>query len=94
MSNTINFIKKKELSKSKKPDSNRIREIIIDLLKHGTQGKDLLADKVIKELGIICRGKDRQKLKRKIEKIVREMQVEEIVEEYKTDKRTRLQLKS
>ena len=69
-----------------------MRKAVIDLLKQNTQGKDLIADNVLRELGFSCRGIERAKLKNRVLRIVKDMKDNGIIEEYRTDTRKRLKL--
>ena len=87
----IEYKRKKRSTKENKVDQI-MRKAIIDLLKLNTQGKDLIANNVLRELGISCRGTERTKLKNKVLRIVKDMKDKSIIEEYKTDTRKRLKL--
>lgn len=91
LDNVLEYIKKRQ--DSKQNEMNRaIRKIVIDLLKQEMQVEDLIADKVIRELGIRCKGENRSKLKRSVSKIVIEMKRDGIIKEYITNKKIRLEL--
>jgi|TARA_B100001971_G_C17917733_1_gene396151 hypothetical protein len=91
LDDALEYIKKKRVTKASKVDQT-MRRTIIDLLKRSTQGKDLIADNVLRELGIDCRGAKRKKLKNKILRNVKDMKDNGTIEEYRTDTRKRLRL--
>ena len=92
LDDALEYIKKKRVTKASKVDQT-MRRTIIDLLKRSTQGKDLIADNVLRELGIDCRGAKRKKLKNKILRNVKDMKDNGTIEEYRTDTRKRLRLR-
>jgi very-short-patch-repair endonuclease len=73
-------------------DVDLARKSILDFLNQGTQGEDLFPDLVMRSLGIKKRGRERAKLKKVIKRILSDMKREGKIEEYYTDKRTRLRL--
>ncbi|MBI4845042.1 MAG: DUF559 domain-containing protein [Candidatus Omnitrophica bacterium] len=80
-------------SEKKLIDRNKeIKDIIISLLQESTLGKDLIPDKVLRKMGIVCRGRNRDKLRRRIMRALTDLRGAGIVEEYETDKRKRLKL--
>ena len=87
----IEYKRNRRVTKKNKMDQDMSKEII-ELLRKSTQGKDLIADNVLRELGFSCRGTERAKLKNKVLKIVKDMKDKGIIEEYRTDSRKRLKL--
>jgi len=78
-----------KLDKLKKED---VKKSVINLLHESTQGKDLIADKVLRKLNFTCRGRNRSKLKKKVLRVVTDLGRENLVEEYETDSRIRIRL--
>ncbi len=70
----------------------QFRETTIKLLKEGSQGKDLIADKVLRELGFTGRGRIRNRLRIEILRMVSDLKREGKIEQYETNKRVRLRL--
>lgn len=83
---------KKDNIKSLKLDSEMVKQNLILLLNESTQGEDLIADKVLRNLGIDCRGKNREKLKKSVLRIVNNLKKNGVVKEYKTQNRKRFKL--
>lgn len=83
------------LDYSERKFAERYKEIkdgIISLLKESTLGKDLIPDKVLRNMGVTCRGRNRDKLKRRVLRALTDLRRAGIIEEYETDKRKRLKL--
>ena len=67
-----------------------MQEVIVTLLQESSQGKDLIADKVLRKLGYVCRGRNRNSLRKKVSRLITDMKRTGLVEEYETDKRIRI----
>lgn len=65
---------------------------IIEILKERTMGKDLLPDIVLRRRGISARGKNREKMRRRVRKAIKNLLEEGTIVEYRTDKRIRFKL--
>lgn len=65
---------------------------ILEVLRESSVGKDLIADKVLRKIGYTCRGRSRDKLRRRVLRVITDMKRQGIVEEYETDKRKRVKL--
>jgi len=71
-----------------------IQKIVKNLLSENSRGKDLLPTAVIRRAGLAIRGKTRNKLVLKINRVVNMMVREEEIEQYRTQKRVRFRLPS
>lgn len=69
-----------------------IFDAIHKLLKEGSQGKDLIANRVLKDLGYACRGRNREKLRKRVMRVLTDMKRLGFIEEYETNKRIRVHL--
>lgn len=67
-----------------------IFDCVWELLKEGSQGKDLIADKVLRKLGYACRGRNREKLRKRVLRVLTDMKRRELIDEYETNKRIRI----
>jgi len=73
-------------------EHEKTKKVILALMKESSQGKDLIADKVLKMQGISCRGRSRTRIKNKVMRIVSDLRRTGIIQEYETDSRKRLRL--
>jgi len=69
-----------------------IFDSINEFLKEGSQGKDLIADRVLRNLGYSCRGRNREKLRKRVMRVLVDMKRLGMIEEYETNKRVRIRL--
>ncbi len=92
LSAALNYSKAMRVIDPSRVDQVYIKEAVITLLKEGSQGIDLIGDKVIRHLEIGCRGRNREKVKRKIVRVINDLKRNGVVSEYVTDKRKRLKL--
>lgn len=69
-----------------------IQKAVTVLLEESSQGKDLIADKVLRKLGYSCRGRNRDKLRRRVLRVVTDMRRQGLIEDYETNKRIRMKL--
>jgi superfamily I DNA and/or RNA helicase/very-short-patch-repair endonuclease len=69
-----------------------IFDAINKLLKEGSQGKDLIADRVLRDLEYTCRGRNREKLRKRVMRVITDMKRRGMIEEYETNKRIRIHL--
>lgn len=84
----------KEASSRSKMEYGKIKKAVLALMKESSQGKDLIADKTLRMLGITCRGRNRTRLRNKIMRVVTDLRRTGIIQEYETDSRKRLKLDS
>jgi len=75
-----------------KTSTESIKAIIIQLLQESSKGADLLPTAVIRRAGISVRGESRRKLETRINRVIKSMYVEGIIEQYRTQKRKRYRL--
>lgn len=92
LSSILEYAKKLSEDRLKKLKYEDIKGNIIKLLQEGTQGKDLIADRVLRNLGITCRGRNRSKLRNKVLRVVTDLIRLGMIEEYETDARKRIRL--
>ena len=71
-----------------------IQDAVLGLLREGSQGKDLIADKVLRKLELTSRGRNRDRLRRKVLRLITDMKRQGLIEAYETDKRIRFKLSS
>jgi len=69
-----------------------IQKAVLSLLEESSQGKDLIADKALRKLGFSCRGRNRDKLRRRVSRVVTDLKRQGLIEEYETNKRIRIKL--
>ncbi len=75
-----------------KLEYEEVKKTILTLMKESSQGKDLIADKALRMLGITCRGRNRTKFRNKVMRVVTDLRRTGIIQEYETDSRKRLKL--
>lgn len=83
----LEHVNKKVAEKYKK-----IKDIIVNLLQESTLGKDLIPDRVLRKMGVTCRGRNRDKSRRRVLRALTDLKRLGIIEEYETDKRKRVKL--
>jgi superfamily I DNA and/or RNA helicase/very-short-patch-repair endonuclease len=85
---------KKIVGSRSKLEYEEIKKTILILMKEGSQGKDLIADKALRILGINCRGRNRTKFRNKVMRVVTDLRRAGVLKEYETDSRKRFKLDS
>lgn len=75
-----------------KLEYEEVKKAILTLMRESSQGKDLIADKALRMLGITCRGRNRTKFKNKVMRVVTDLRRTGIIQEYETDSRKRFKL--
>lgn len=68
------------------------KKAILDLLRENTQGEDLIADRVLRKLGISCRGRNRDKLRKRVSRVITDLKRKGAIETYETATRKRLRV--
>ncbi|MCX5705471.1 MAG: AAA domain-containing protein, partial [Candidatus Omnitrophica bacterium] len=68
------------------------KDVIIEILQEGSQGKDLIVEKVLRKMGINNRGSNRDKFRRRVSRAITDLIRLGKIEEYETDKRMRVKL--
>jgi len=92
LSAVLEYDKKMSIERLKKLKYDEIKKEVINLLQEGSQGKDLIADKVLRNLGFTCRGRNRSKLRNKVLRVVTDLRRLGMIQEYETDARKRIRL--
>jgi len=78
--------------RDKKLNKDLIKGAIINILKQGSQGDDLLADNVLRFLQVRNRGRERARLKRRVRRVLSDIKRDGLITEYYTNKRKRIKL--
>ena len=92
LSGALEYARRLSEDRLKKLKYEDIKENIMKLLEEGSQGKDLIADRVLRKLGFTCRGRNRSKLRNKVLRVVTDLRRLGMIQEYETDARKRLRL--
>ena len=93
LSAAINYAQNKQRLDGNRVDKIKIKNILLGFLKESSQGKDLIADKVIRRMMIRCKGRNRTSLRKRISRVITDLKRNGIIVEYETDKRKRIKLK-